>query len=125
MKEQAKIILTLPTRILSPNCPIASKRMRIAKAVATKKQRKEAKRAMEELQIDKWEKAELQAKFFFKTQRRRDALNYMSMLKGAIDGVVDAGLLVDDSYDYLTPLPPIFEIDKKNPRVELILTKTK
>jgi hypothetical protein len=47
------------------------------------------------------------------------------MLKSAYDGVVDAGLLVDDDSEHLTTLPASFAIDRDCPRVELTFTRRK
>jgi len=58
--------------------------------------------------------------FYCKVKRRRDKDNALASLKSAFDGLVDAGLLVDD--EQLTPLPVMFRIDRESPRVELIIT---
>jgi hypothetical protein len=46
------------------------------------------------------------------------------MLKAAYDGIVEAGLLVDDDSAHLTTLPAAFDIDRDTPRVELTITRT-
>lgn len=61
--------------------------------------------------------------FFHKQGRRRDDVNFAAMMKPAYDGVVVAGLLVDDDSKHLTTLPVKFEIDKANPRVELFFER--
>ena len=38
----------------------------------------------------------VQAAFWHKQTRRRDDVNHLAMLKPAYDGLVEAGLLVDD-----------------------------
>ena len=43
----------------------------------------------------------------------------MAAMKAAIDGLVDAGVLADD--DMLMPETPAFEVDKKNPRVVVVI----
>ena len=45
----------------------------------------------------------------------------LASLKATFDGLVDAGLLHDDSA--LTHLPLVFLVDAKNPRVELLLKR--
>ncbi len=45
------------------------------------------------------------------------------MLKPAYDGLVDAGLLVDDDAQHLTTLGARFEIDRDAPRVELVIER--
>ena len=66
-----------------------------------------------------WERATAQATFFHKVDRGRDDVNFLAALKPAYDGIVDSGLLEDDSHKHLTTLPAAFKIDKKSPRVEL------
>jgi len=53
--------------------------------------------------------------FFFADRRSRDKINLNMSLKAAIDGMVDAGLLLDDRW--LTMLPPHMGYDKARPRV--------
>ena len=95
-------------------------------AAATKKQRRIAKEAAEDaIRGEHWEKASVLAIFYHKTKRRRDALNSLASLKGAIDGIIDAGLLPDDNANYLRSEGAEFAIDTEWPRVELIFTKEK
>lgn len=122
--DSVTIVLPLPPRILSPNCPVGTFRQRMMKAAATKKQRKIARESAEDaIRGERWEKASLKATFYHKTQRRRDALNSLSMLKGAVDGVIDAGLLPDDDSQHLRSEGAEFAIDREWPRVELTFTK--
>jgi len=96
------------------------------KARIAKTYRELAMKLTKELDIDTaWEKATIQAKFYHKTKRGRDDINYMAMLKPAYDGIVEAGMLVDDSYEHLTTLPAEFYIDKEFPRVSLLLERIK
>lgn len=57
--------------------------------------------------------------FYWKDRRGRDIRNAESMMKAAYDGIVDASVLADDSYDVLTHLPTVFECDPECPRVEI------
>lgn len=125
--ETVTIILSLPPPVLSPNRQHGSKRGRILKANAARKHRKEAKQAVEKegIETGAWEYATMQAVFYHKQKRRRDGANHNNMLKAAQDGVVDAGLLVDDDADHCDMLPPRFAIDQKHPRVELTITRVK
>ena len=120
-EETVTIVLPLPPAILSPNRPCGSRGGRIKKAAVTKKCRRLAREQVEEMHVDTtpWEKAQVKAVFYHAQKRRRDEWNYAAMLKGYVDGVVDAGLLVDDDSEHLGTLPVGFEIDKKCPRVEL------
>jgi hypothetical protein len=86
-----------------------------------KRYRKKAKEAALESQINTgpWSLATIRAHFYHKTKRRRDDVNHLAMLKPAYDGIVDAGILVDDDSEHLKTLTPEFSIDKKHPRVEI------
>jgi len=119
--ETVSIVLPLPPSILSPNRPCASAGGRMKKAAVTKKCRRLAREAIEESGVESgpWEKSSVKAVFYHAQKRRRDQWNYAAMLKGYVDGVVDAGLLVDDDSEHLTTLPVEFRLDQKCPRVEL------
>ena len=89
-----------------------------AKARATKKYRSEAHiLTLEALggQKPMWKEATAEIWFFFGDRRSRDKINLNMSLKAAIDGMVDAGLLLDDRW--LTMLPPHVGYDKARPRV--------
>ena len=121
--EKLTIVLPLPPRILSPNCPIGSLRGRFMRAAASRKYRTQARDAVLAQQVSGWTSADVCATFFHKIKRRRDDVNHLSMLKAAYDGCVEAGLLPDDDRDHLRTTGCQFEIDKKNPRVELTFTR--
>lgn len=125
--ETMTIVLPLPAGILSPNRPPGSIGGRMKKAAAIKKQRKLARLRATEVGIESgpWELASLHVAFYHRQKRRRDSMNWMAMLKGAVDGIVDAGVLVDDDHEHLIPEAPRFEIDRDAPRVELTLTRMK
>lgn len=125
MTETVSILLRLPPRSLSPNCPVGSRGGRFAKATAARKYRAEAKAAAEaaDLKTIPWALASVAASLFYPCQRRRDQDNAMAMLKPAYDGLVDAGLITDDDYIHLKRESPTFSIDKDNPRVELLVTR--
>lgn len=54
--------------------------------------------------------------------RRRDADNLVATLKPCIDGLVDAGVVLDDSPQYVTWMPPIIDpADSNNPHLYLIV----
>jgi hypothetical protein len=61
--------------------------------------------------------------FYFPNDRRRDEDNAIASLKAAYDGVVDAGLLSDDDHKHMQRERPEFKIDRKHPRVELIIER--
>ena len=65
------------------------------------------------------EAAEVWITYYHRTANHRDRDNILASLKPAIDGLVDAGLLADDSD--LTYRPIRRETDKGNPRVEVTI----
>ena len=126
MTETATVLLPLPPRILSPNCPPGTRGGRFARAAASKKYKQRAIDATEELDVSPpWEQCTVKAFFYHKIERRRDDVNHLAMLKAAYDGCVIGGLVVDDDSEHLTTLPCEFHKDTKNPRVELLFTRIK
>lgn len=123
--ESITIVLPLPDRALSPNQPVMTRGGRINKAVKTKKYRAAAKDAAEavELQTGPWAKASAREVFYWKDRRRRDVRNAESSMKAAYDGIVDAGVVVDDDAKHLEHQPSTFDIDKANPRVEITIER--
>lgn len=110
--------LALPDRKLSPNAPSGSRR---GKAPAVKKYREAAAwsflQAMREAGASTFDSVTVLAFFYFKRGRRRDGLNMQMMLKPAIDGMQDAGVVPDDRW--VTELPPVLQVDKQRPRVQI------
>lgn len=122
--EQIVIILPLPPRILSPNCPVASFRGRMMRAAAAKRQKRLAKEAIEDAARGvRWQNASYRAKFYHRTKRRRDDVNHLAMLKAAVDGVILAGFLPDDDRDHLRADGAEFFVDREWPRVEIEFTR--
>ena len=99
--EQVIIVLPLPPRVLSPNCPAGTRGGRFARAAAAKRYKQLAESATVEAAAGMaW-----------------------AMLKPAYDGVVLAGLIPDDDRAHLRTEGAEFFVDKKNPRVELVFTR--
>jgi len=123
--ETVTIILPLPPSILSPNRPPGTRGGRMAVALAAKQYKRLAREATEAEGIESgpWPRATIQAAFFHKQKRRRDDVNHLAMLKPAYDGIVLAGLLVDDDAKHLTTQVATFDIDRKCSRVELTVTR--
>ena len=61
---------------------------------------------------DRIEKATIQPIFVVASKRRRDPDNWLAMLKPAIDGLVDAGILIDDDSEHVKLLSPQFVVDR-------------
>ena len=115
------ITLPLPPKSLSPNWrghwrvkAKAVKDYRFLSAYRTEVALYPARRPL-------WPAATLQATFYHAQKRRRDPDNLNASLKSAQDGLVDAGLLVDD--EHVTHLPTKKLIDRDCPRVVLTITK--
>ncbi len=51
--------------------------------------------------VPRLEKARIECELLFSDSRRRDPGNWAPTAKAAIDGLVDAGVFVDDSYEYV------------------------
>ncbi len=116
------ITLPLPPRSLSPNARVHWRR----RAADTKTYR-EAAHLMTLAaggRGKRWERAKAQATFYWPINRCRDIRNAEHSLKATYDGIVDAGLIIDDNHNVLTHLPTIFEVDPVNPRVEIRVTKS-
>ena len=118
------IVLPIPHKHLSPN---ARPHWR-AKAKAVKGYRQgacfETHTAIECRVGDhppNWGSASVLVRAYFKDKRKRDKDNIQASLKAAFDGLADAGLIDNDSG--LTHLPMEVLVDKKNPRIELVVTK--
>lgn len=64
-----------------------------------------------------------QMRFFMPDASRRDTLNMSHTLKGQIDGIVNAGVFQGDDWRrLLLPGMPV-DIDRDNPRVELVIER--
>jgi len=95
------------------------------KAAASKRYRRLACEAVEAEGIDTcpWPQVLVEAAFFHKTNRTRDQDNAMGALKAAYDGIVDAGLVVNDDYEHMKRGSPTFGIDRDFPRVVLTIQR--
>ncbi|MFG0249075.1 MAG: hypothetical protein ACF8OB_09340 [Phycisphaeraceae bacterium JB051] len=115
------ITIPLPDRKLQPNNPPGSKQGRIVMAEVAREYRCLTK--IRTLKaggaLRRWHHAECKATFYFATKRRRDFRNFEYALKPAYDGLVDAGLILDDNSKVLSHKKTVFAYDKKNPRVVL------
>lgn len=66
---------------------------------------------------------QVQLHYVPKDRRRRDGDNLVGTSKPCIDGIVDAGLVPDDSPEYVTQLMPVIDPpDPANPRLFLTIT---
>jgi len=73
-----------------------------------------------------WTRATLTYRIYWPDLRVRDFENYRAMFKPALDGITDGGLIVEDNWGVLVPgAVPVCELDRENPRVELIVTQVR
>ena len=94
MSESVTITLPLPSANLSPN---ARCHWRVkAKAAAEQRFSACARYWACYGGGERWKTATGQATFYFKVKRRRDKDNLNASLKNAVDGLVDARVLVND-----------------------------
>lgn len=119
--RELTITILLPPKELSPNarCHWAKK------AKAVKRYRELAHgctlEALAGRRKPRWKSAEVVIRGYFPTARKPDADNFLAALKAAFDGIVDAGVLVDDNGLFLTIEP--LQVDRERPRVELVISR--
>ena len=114
------IKLPLPPKELSPNarCHWGKK----AKAVKQYRKLASFEAFIESSNLkQRWKDARSYVTAYFKDKRRRDRDNLLASLKSAFDGIVDAGVLDDDSG--LIHMPIDMCVDKHDPRVEITIEK--
>ena len=119
--ETILLVLPLPNRALSPNARVNP----FAKRASARKARRLACEAVEKCQIETlpWKCCEVEVYLYHKTIRRRDSDNAVAMLKSTYDGIVDAGVVTDDTPDKMRRKWPQFCHDKKQPRMEVMITR--
>lgn len=96
--------LPIPPTILRPNSRShwgkkskVTKKMRFLSSIAFKKDIPELYNRL----FEPYESVTIQRLFYFKTNRRRDKDNFNAGTKAFNDGMVDSGLLCDDSGDHI------------------------
>lgn len=82
-----------------------------------------ANNAINEFQTANWDAFSVEYRFFVPDNKRRDTVNMMQMEKATIDGIVDSGLVSGDHWQVCHVRQPVVEIDKNNPRTEIVLRK--
>jgi len=97
----------------------------MAKSRVIKAQRKRTADAVLQEECDSlpWKKCSVKAAFYFTTKRGRDIDNLIGSLKSTYDGLVDAGVVPDDSPEYMVREMPEVFIDRDYPRLELTITR--
>ena len=64
-----------------------------------------------------WKEAKVRPVFYWPDKRSRDKDNALAAIKSALDGLQDAGVIVDDAG--LRPQEPVFMVDRERPRLVL------
>ena len=108
-----KIILPLPSRNLSPNSRIHWSALARAKKTARRHAKLEAFCQVGVLEIKSY-----RLDFYWPMKRRRDKDNAAAMCKAYLDGVADCMQQDDSEWDFNGVR---FEIDKENPRLEIVI----
>lgn len=122
-----RFVLTLPHPELCTNKPPLTPGARMVRAKLTRDYRAQAKRTARAVATTpedgapQLRSASARLIFWFQDKRRRDIRNFEAGMKPAYDGLVDAGVIIDDCSDVLTHAPTIFKIDGDCPRVEIII----
>lgn len=118
-----RIEMPLPHKALSPNARVhyLTKAKKVKEYRAIAHYSAIAKTPFSQLPDRGWPEATTQATFYHPTRGRRDADNLLASLKPAFDGIADAGVILDDSG--LVHLPVRKEVDKENPRVEILVAQ--
>ena len=70
-----------------------------------------------------WDRAAMEYRFFAPDNRRRDTANLIQACKPYVDGIVDANLIVDDSWQHLSVTGATVTIRRDSPGVELVVMK--
>lgn len=116
MGRRLVVVLPLPPRELSPN----ARPHWAAKARAVKLYREMAYLlSLAERRARPLRAAKVTARFFFRTQRRRDRDNLLASLKPAFDGIADARVVTNDAG--MIHIPVEQYVDRTDPRVEIVV----
>ncbi len=115
------IDLPLPSPALHQNARVHH----MARARATKDARGTARlcalSALGRAAAPKWTACKVRCDFRFATKRRRDRQNLIGAMKASVDGIVDAGIMHDDSgiVDFRTTI----EAPSKDPGVTITIER--
>jgi len=109
----------IPGRLPGLNEIIAAAKSHYAKYSTEKKEyTEEVAWLAKQARLPKFEKAYLVITWY-EPDHRRDPDNIMAGQKFILDGLVQAGVLPNDSQKYVRGIVHRFKVDRKNPRVEV------
>lgn len=121
--EVDRVTITLP--LPSPKLHAHATGHWAAKSKATKAARDLARETVEAYcpRPFRWEVARINLRFLWPDETRRDTLNAAQSCKPYIDGLADAGLIVGDHWRALKVGDIASDLDRANPRVEIIVER--
>lgn len=70
----------------------------------------------------RYKKCNITIIYYFKDKRRHDPSNYDKML---LDGLIEANIIEDDSYEVIRQFTTIGRYDKVNPRTEIYIEEVR
>lgn len=113
--------LIIPGRLAGLNEMTASNRTHWAKGASLKKEetQKVADEARKQLSRVKITEPVLLEIVWYEKNNKRDIDNIASGVKFILDGLVEAGVLVNDSQKYVKGLVHSFALDRFEPRIEI------
>ena len=117
------IVVSLPSKDLSPNARVYWRRKSEAVKLARQEAKLKAESAMNELNWRKpprWKSATVAIHWYARTRHKTDSDNMLASCKAVFDGLEDAGIVENDRQ--MTYLPPVKHVDAKNPRLEIDVT---
>ena len=125
MQKQITVTVKFPSGKLLPNASMAASRGSMMQIRRIKKESVNAA-WIESLRVcntkPRHEKFGLHLAFYAPNARRRDPDGLVAAAKTSIDGMVHAGIIADDSMKNIELFSQSFEIDRDNPRMEMIIT---
>ena len=96
----------------------------MVKAKKTKEWREAARRAAEAAGIPSCSRIRVTLIYTPRDKRRRDPLNLVASLKACEDGIVDAGVIPDDTPAYIESQMPLIDLpDGKDPHLALLVER--
>ena len=124
-REEITFCIPNPKRVLSPNYRPASKGGMFGMYAARKKQKELTIDAIEQFALEglPWEKVEVLVTQYHKVKRRRDTDNTIGSLKSMYDGIVLAGIVEDDTPEFMKRAEPVFAVDKTEPRTQITIRR--
>lgn len=94
------------------------------KAAPTKWLRREVASVCSQPGVPKFDRASVTYRFFWPRNGTGDEANMIQRMKPAIDGMKDAGVIVDDNWSRLSTKAVESVKDAENPRIEILVERS-